>query len=208
VGLTEFSKHALVWEPTRDECRDSVELVERFAARAASERGHRWAHGSDELYLVADLPLPGAQAYGNFEQVENGVGSVRFLEQRITESAGQLASLNHKRIAVVTGTAMGRLMPLITPHLERHTGGAFELVVVENDLFGPRVTTAGLLPGAVFKRVLQERGDLDMALLPAEAVNDDQRFIDDMALTDLIDAVPVDVRCSYDFADALVEGGV
>lgn len=207
VGLTEFSRHALVREPTRDECRASVESVERFAARAAAERGHRWAHGSDELYLVAELPLPGAQAYGAFEQVENGVGSVRFLEQRITESAGQLASLKNKRIAVVTGTAMARLMPLITPHLERHTAGSFELIVAENDLFGPRVTTAGLLPGAVFQRVLQERGDLDLALLPAEAVNDDRRFIDDMALTDLIDAVPVDVRCSYDFADALVEGG-
>jgi putative radical SAM enzyme (TIGR03279 family) len=207
VGLTEFSKHNLVREPTRDECRAAVELVERFAARAVTERDHRWAHGSDELYLVADLPLPDAAAYGDFDQVENGVGSVRFLEQRIIGAAERLASLRDKRIAVVTGTAMGRLMPMITPHLEKHTGGSFELLVVENDLFGPRVTTAGLLPGAVLQRALQARGDLDLVLLPAEAVNDDERFIDDMALADFVKAVPGDVRCSYDFADVLVEDG-
>ena len=28
-------------------------------------------------------------------------------------------------------------MPMILPHLENHTGGSFELIVLENDLFGP-----------------------------------------------------------------------
>ena len=207
VGLTEFSKHHLVREPTRDECRAAVELVESFAGRALSEREHRWAHGSDELYVVAELPLPPAEAYGSFDQVENGVGSIRFLEKRINDSAGDLISLRNKKLGLVTGTAMGRLMPMILPSLEKHTGGSFELIVLENELFGPRVTTAGLLPGAAFQEALRCRDDLDMVLLPAEAVNDDDRFIDDMPLAAVIDAVAPEVRCSYDFADVLTGGG-
>jgi putative radical SAM enzyme (TIGR03279 family) len=53
VGLTEFSKHHLVREPTRDECRAAVALVEERAALALAERGTHWAFGADELYLTA-----------------------------------------------------------------------------------------------------------------------------------------------------------
>ncbi len=207
VGLTEFSKHGLVREPTAEECRDAVEMVERSAQRALEKRAHRWAHGSDELYVVAELPLPPAEAYGEFDQVENGVGSVRFLEQRIREAAGDLATLRNKKLGVVTGTGMGKLMPLVMLLLEEHTEGSWELIVLENELFGPRVTTAGLLPGAAFCAGLKERNDLDLVLLPAEAVNDDDRFIDDMPLATVIELVPAQVHCSYDFVDVLSEVG-
>ncbi len=207
VGLTEFSKHGLVREPTAAECRAAVEMVERCAQRALEERGHRWAHGSDELYVVAELPLPPAEAYGEFDQVENGVGSVRFLEKRIKDAAGHFATLKNKKLGVVTGTGMGKLMPMVMPLLEEHTKGSCELIVLENELFGPRVTTAGLLPGAAFCAGLKERRDLDLVLLPAEAVNDDDRFIDDMPLATVIESVPAQVHCSYDFVDVLSEVG-
>jgi putative radical SAM enzyme (TIGR03279 family) len=207
VGLTEFSKHGLVREPTAAECRTAVETVERYAKRALEERTHRWVHGSDELYVVAELPLPPAAAYGDFDQVENGVGSVRFLEKRISDAVGDLPTLRNKKLGVVTGTGMGRLMPMVLPLLEEHTGGSCELIVLDNELFGPRVTTAGLLPGSAFCAALRERNDLDVVLLPAEAVNDDDRFIDDMPLATVIDAVPAQVHCSYDFVDVLWEEG-
>lgn len=104
---------------------------------------------------------------------------------------------------VVTGAGMGQLMPLITSRLEEHTHGSFDIIVVENDLFGPRVTTAGLLPGESMLRALEHRQDIDIVLLPAESLNDDRRFIDDMPLETLVAAVPADVRCSYNFADVL-----
>ena len=45
--------------------------------------------------------------------------------------------------------------------------------------------------------------DLDLALLPAEAVNDDLVFMDDLAAHDLAAQLPMPVRLSYDFVDAL-----
>jgi NifB/MoaA-like Fe-S oxidoreductase len=154
------------------------------------------------LYLNARLPLPPADWYGDFGQVENGVGSVRFLERRIA-AAGALPPLAGRRIGVLTGTAMGRLMPEVLRTLAQATGGRFELMVLENDLFGPSVTTAALLPGRAFRHALATRSDLDLALLPAEAVNDDAVFLDDVAFDELAAAARVPLRLSYDFADAL-----
>jgi putative radical SAM enzyme (TIGR03279 family) len=202
VGLTTFSRHDATREPTEAECRAAADTVHRFAQRALVERGHRWVHGADELYLNAGLPLPPADWYGDFGQVENGVGSVRFLEQRIA-AASALPRLSGRRIGVLTGTAMGRLMPQVLRTLSQATGGSFQLMVLGNDLFGPSVTTAALLPGRAFARALAARSDLDLALLPAEAVNDDAVFLDDVAFDELAAAASVPLRLSYDFADAL-----
>lgn len=203
VGLTEFSRHDRVREPTRAECRRAVDAVDRAAARAMRERGNPWAYGSDELYLVARLPLPPAEAYGDFDQVENGVGSVRFLEREIIRHAAQLPDLTGRRVAVVTGTAMGRLMPPVLEALAAGTGGTFDTIVLTNGLFGPRVTTAGLLPGSDIRAALGQRSDLDLALIPGEALNDDHVFVDDVPLEALGTACEFPVIPSRTFVDAL-----
>ena len=206
VGLTDFSLHDLVREPVQAECQAALEVVNRFADRALVERGTRWVHGSDDLYLAAGVPLPPAEAYQDFDQVENGVGSVRYLQRQIGQSMHYLPDLSGRRIAVLTGTAMRRLMPEVLVPLQEATGATFDLGVLENDLFGPRVTSAALLPGRVFRRALENRRDVDLALLPAESVNDDGRFMDDMLFEQLAASVPMEIRLSHHFSDALPQG--
>jgi len=203
VGLTTFSKHHLVREPTQEECRAALAELEKWANRARSERGTTWAFGADELYLRADRPLPDAEWYEAFEQVENGIGSVRYLQQQIRKSEEDLSSWRGRRIAVLTGSSMGALMPQVLAPLRAATGAEFELLVLENSLFGASVTCAGLLPGMAFKAALKARTDFELALIPGEALNDDATFVDDMTLDHLRGQVPVVVRPSYCFADAL-----
>jgi len=206
VGLTEFSKHHLVREPSAEECRAAIALVEEQAATARKERGVSWALGADELYLRAGLELPPAETYGDFEQVENGVGSVRWLQQRIaTEGAELDGSWAGRRIAVVTGTAMASLMPMVLEPLRELTGAAFELIPVVNSLFGSSVTTAGLLPGAAIQSALRGRRDLDLVLLPGESLNDEALFIDSMSFETFQAGISVPARPSKDFVDALLE---
>jgi len=100
------------------------------------------------------------------------------------------------------------LMPQVLAEVAAVTGARFELVVVENPLFGPSVTTAGLLPAAAIEAALRGRADLDLALLPAEAVNDDLIFMDEVGADELAERLPMPVRLSYDFADVLTEKGV
>jgi NifB/MoaA-like Fe-S oxidoreductase len=205
VGLTEYSKHHLVREPTAEECRAAIGLVEARSAIALRERGFHWAFGADELYLRAGVELPPAQIYDGFDQVENGVGSVRWLQQRIAEGSDALQGWTGRQIGVVTGTAMSPLMPMVLEPLARATGARFELITVVNSLFGPSVTTAGLLPGTALQTALAGRRDLDLALLPGESINDDGLFMDSMTLSLLSASVPMELRLSKDFVDALHE---
>jgi len=205
VGLTEFSKHHLVREPTAEECRAAIRQIEVWSGRAQRERGLHWAFGADELYMRAGVELPPPEIYDGFEQVENGVGSVRWLQQQIALGAPELRGWEGRRIGVATGTAMGRLMPQVLEPLARATGARFELITIENSLFGTSVTTAGLLPGVAFQRALKGRTDLDLVLLPAESINDDGLFMDSMTVDLLGASVPMEVRFSKTFTDALLE---
>ena len=174
-----------------------------FSGRARRERGVSWAFGADELYLRAGVELPPPSEYDGFQQVENGVGSVRFLQERIREEAAELGRWTGQKIGVVTGTSMAALMPQVIPPLAAATGASFEIIPVTNTLFGPSVTCAGLMPGAAFRAALAGRKDLDLALLPRESLNDDGLFMDDLTLADLQATVPMPVHPSYDFADVL-----
>ncbi len=203
VGLTEYSKHKLVREPTTAECAAAIEVIEARAEIARRERGVTWAFGADELYVRAGVELPPASLYDGFEQVENGVGAVRWLQRQIANEAESLGGWRGKRVGVVTGTAMAPLMPQVIAPLTDITGARFELIPVENTLFGTTVTTAGLIPGSAMRDALRERSDLDVVLLPYESVNDDGLFIDNLAIDALIASLPVEVRLSRDFVDAL-----
>jgi putative radical SAM enzyme (TIGR03279 family) len=205
VGLTEHSKHHLVREPTAEECRAAVRLVEDRAEIARSERGITWAFGADELYLRAEAPLPAAEIYDGFDQVENGVGAVRWLQHRIEQAELRPGEWAGKRVGVVTGTAMSQLMPMVLEPLSRATGAQFQLIPVINTLFGRTVTTAGLLPGAAVQQALGARPGLNLVLLPSESVNDDGLFIDGMSLQRLQADTESELRTSRDFADALAE---
>ena len=128
------------------------------------------------------MELPPAAAYGSFDQVENGVGSVRWLQEQVREGAESLRGWSGRRIAVLTGTSMGHLLPMVIAPLAAATGATFELIPVENDLFGPRVTTAGLLSGAGMSgRTPRAARHRPGACCRAKSVNDDGLFIDSIS---------------------------
>ena len=214
VALTAHSNLDLVRPPSREEAARALRSVQKWAARARGERREAWVYGSDELYMLAGEPFPPAEAYDGFQQVENGVGAVRYLQKLIADDREELGwgrgagALAGRRILVLTGTAMGPLMPEVLASLEQATGARFGCVALENSFFGSSVTTAGLLPGADFQRALAAPesgggGRYDLALLPAESVNDDGVFVDDLSFAALEAAAPMPLRLSYHFTDAL-----
>jgi putative radical SAM enzyme (TIGR03279 family) len=207
VGLTQFSQLYSGRSMDRPTARTLLRQVERWEAMALAEKGTRWVFGSDELYLLAGEPLPAPEHYEDFAQIENGVGAVASLRQRVEEQAGDLPRLDGRRIGVVTGVSMAPLMPELLERLTSATGARFELIVSENSLFGPTITTAGLLVGADISRMLAGRSDLDLALIPAESINEDGVFLDDVRFLDVREALPMPVYPSYDFVDALTLEG-
>jgi hypothetical protein len=65
------------------------------------------------------------------------------------------------------------------------------------------VNTAGLLPGAALLAAARDRGH-DAILLPAEALNDRGRFVDDLPLAELVGALsPAHVVPAHELTTAL-----
>lgn len=203
VGITQFS-HLYSGEPMNaDAAGKLLEHVARWSARAIIERGENWVYGSDELYLLAGRELPDAAHYGDFSQIENGIGAVASIRVRVADGLPTLPRMDGRRIGVVTGKGMAPLMPAILDALHSTTGAQFELIVAENSLFGPTITTAGLLVGADIRRALENRHDLSLALIPAETINEDGVFLDDVNFHELRSSLPIPVLPSYDFIDCL-----
>ena len=203
VGLTQFN-HLFKGESMgRDHASRLLAAVNRWGDRAVRERGTRWVFGSDELYLLAGEPLPDATFYEDFAQIENGVGAVASLRARLDEGLESLPVMSGRRIGVVTGTAMSPMMGELTRRIEEQTQASLEVIRTTNSLFGPGVTTAGLLVGADMRRVLANRSDLDLVLIPAESINEDGLFLDDDTFESLRAAMPMPLLASYDFVDVL-----
>jgi hypothetical protein len=87
--------------------------------------------------------------------------------------------------------------------LSEASGAEFKLIVAENSLFGPTITTAGLLVGKDILTALGDRHDLDIALIPAETINEDGVFLDDYTLEAVRQSLPMPIFPSYDFIDVL-----
>ncbi len=203
VGLTQFS-HLYSGESMNPaKARELIAQVDKWSVRARKERSDTWVFGSDELYLLAGVDLPDAEHYGEFAQIENGIGAVTSLRLRVSEGLEALPRLDGLRIGVVTGKAMVDLMPEMLAKLAAATGAEFKLIPTENSLFGPTITTAGLLVGADIKRALEGRDDIDIALIPAETINEDRIFLDDVQFDELRSILPMPVHPSYDFVDVL-----
>ncbi len=208
VGLTQFSHLYTGRRMDAGTARELLAHVERWGARAQRERESTWVFASDELYLLAERALPDALHYGEFAQIENGIGAITWLRGRVRDAVTELPRLDGRRIGVVTGTAMALMMPPLLDALAHATGATFELIVVENSLFGPTTTVAGLLPGADIRRALESRSDLDLALIPAESINESGLFLDDARFADISAALVMPVYPSYDFIDVLTDDAV
>jgi len=203
VGLTQFSHLYTGKGMDRDTAGVILDQVERWGERAMRERGETWVFGSDELYMLAERALPGPEHYGEFAQIENGVGSVTSLRMRVANGMDRVARRDGQRIGVVTGLAMAPLMRPLLERLSDVSGANFELIVAENSLFGPTITTAGLLVGKDILGALGDRHDLDIALIPAETINEDGVFLDDYTLASVRESLPMPIFPSYDFIDVL-----
>lgn len=184
VGLTRYNLNRPVRLLTAAEAAHALQQLERARTRAMQERGIGWAYAADELFLIANQPLPQDEYYDDWPLTENGVGAVRRLFDDFASGIDKVSRLEGKRVGIITGTRMGEVMqPLMEP-LRLQTRAQVDLLPVVNRMYGATVTTAGLLPGQDIADALKDE-NYDIVLIPAESLNDDQLFVDDYSLADL-----------------------
>jgi putative radical SAM enzyme (TIGR03279 family) len=204
VGLTQYNLNRPVRLLTQSEAADAVARIDEVRRRSQAERGTGWAYAGDELYFIAGREVPAAQYYDDWPLMENGVGAVRSLLDSFEAGLPDVPRLAGRRIAVVTGERMGPVFEPLARRLAEKTDAVVEVLGVRNRMFGETVTTAGLLPGVDMQDAVLAGGGYDVVLLPAESLNDDDAFIDDLSLAAFVRAVaPAQVVPAHELTSAL-----
>jgi NifB/MoaA-like Fe-S oxidoreductase len=172
-----------------EEAQNAVAIVERFSERCQKEQGVRFAFASDEMYERAGLPAPRYKDGEHNPQLANGVGLVSDLLDEFEWALNELPeTLPDKRaVTIATGVSAFGLMEKIASELQ-HGVENLEVSVlkVENRLFGPQVTVAGLICGADIAAAAAGLGLGQELLVPQAALRSGEEiFLDGMTLTEL-----------------------
>jgi len=204
VGLTRYNLGRPVRLLRPDEARAVIARVDQARERSLSERDLGWCYAADEMYLIAGKAIPDRKYYDDGALYENGVGQVRRFVELFDDGLADVPRFEGRRIRLVTGRSMAPFLRERAPRLARATRATVEVVEVVNDYFGETVTIAGLLGGRDILRALGHGAPGDLVLLPAEALNADERFIDDLSRAEFTQHLePAEVRSGYEVTEAL-----
>src|SRR5690606_38953658 len=150
---------------------------------------------SDELFLLAGRPLPGAAYYEDFPQIQNGVGLTRVMMADWRRSRRRLPAevVPARRVAWLCGRSAAPALRLMAEEANAVPGLTVDVRVVENTLFGSSITVSGLMSGRDIVRVLRDTS-ADLAVLPRNAFGfDGARTLDEFSVDDLEEQTGVQI---------------
>ncbi|HEX8368638.1 MAG TPA: DUF512 domain-containing protein [Pyrinomonadaceae bacterium] len=77
VALTRYNTDERLTRVTPEFCRRTIREIEKLQKEFRKTLGVTFAFLGDEIYLKAGLPIPSRRHYGNYPQIEDGVGMIR-----------------------------------------------------------------------------------------------------------------------------------
>ena len=205
VGLTKFREGLTPLEPFGKEEAETV-------IRQIGRHPH-FAYASDEWFALADQPVPEAEYYDGYPQLENGVGMLRCLFDEVAEA---LAKRRREDLNAAAGQTVSVACGLLfEPYMKRIAELMPDLDIrvygIRNDFFGPGVTVSGLITGRDFLKQLTGKELGDRVLITVNALRSGETvFLDDMTIDELSRGLGVPVTAvgqrGKDLVDALYSG--
>jgi NifB/MoaA-like Fe-S oxidoreductase len=181
LGLTRYNTDARLTPVTAEFCRRTINELKPIQRELRARLGTNFAFLGDEIYLRAGLPVPARRHYGDYPQIEDGVGMVRScyeefarlwrkLERRPPTQAAQLHG------TILTGTLFAPVLKKMIARLNERFGMRLHVAAVENDYFGAEIVVAGLLTGAC---VLKARDQIsgEFVIVPSSTFKSDEAIM-------------------------------
>ena len=204
VGLTKYNLGRPVRLLTREEALAAIGQVDRIRPRALEERGRGWCYAADEMYLIAGGDFPEDEYYDEGSLTENGVGAMNRFVREFEKGLPNAPAIPGRTLRIVTGLSMEGLFRERAPRLAEATGAQVNVIGVVNDFYGESVTIAGLLGGRDIVQAVGDTREDELLLLPAEALNADDLFVDSLPLGELREALaPAEVVTGYELLECL-----
>lgn len=215
VGLTKCREGLCELSPfTKEQADDVVSRIEVYNKSFLCYNKTNIAYASDEFYLKAQRPMPGKERYGEFMQLENGVGLWTMLKEEVKEALKDFTYSGKKRtVTLATGAAAYPLIKELTDEVMAKCDGlSANVVKVENRLFGDKITVAGLICGEDFYNALKGTNLGDELLIPAVSLRrEGDMFLDDMTIKTLSQRLNIKVtpvaNDGWDFLEKITGKG-
>lgn len=192
VGITKHRKGLPKLMPvTSEKARELIETIQHFQKKFQRQWGEPFVYLADEFYLLADFPIPPFSHYGDFWQVDNGVGMVRLFLDTFKKESRKFPKKTSSPVAlkVITGVLAGPILKTyVEPVFQRVHGVTLNICVVPNRFYGESITVSGLLTGQDIWDVLRKEPGDWIAVIPANAValvEGESRFLDDWRVSSL-----------------------
>lgn len=191
--------------------RAVVRQLERWGDRCEQKYGQRICYAADEFYLKAQLPIPPAPFYGDFDQLENGVGLMASLKQEFLDALEDFVPpASARKVTLATGVAAHPFLDTLLDELRQRCHNlTCNVIPIVNDFFGDTITVAGLVTGGDLLKQLQGRELGDALLLPDVMLRrEGDIFLDDVSLEELSEALQIQIitvpNDGYALLDAVV----
>ena len=215
-GITDYRKNLYPQVPyDAASSAEVIDILEEFGDECKARHGKRIIYPSDEWYLNAGRPLPPAEFYEDYAQLENGVGMWRLFEQEFLAELDEPHRVyGSKKMDVVTGTLAAPLIEAMMAELHRQYP-MIEVTVhpIQNKFFGGNVSVAGLVTATDI--LAQCKGKLQSNVLGVPEVmlrSERDMFLDSVTVDELAQQLGVKIEIlpsgGGDEARALLRSGL
>ena len=184
AGVTSHRKGLYHLEPyDAASAAETLDILEEYSHKCRAEYGRSIVYPSDEWYLTAGRPLPQAEFYDDYAQLEDGVGMWRQYHDTFLEELAEPRGLVLPRsIDIVTGTLAAPLIGQMADTLHRQYPQV-DITVhpIQNHFFGGNVSVAGLVTATDIIRQCKGRLHSRTLGVPEVMLRDGEgAFLDDI----------------------------
>ncbi len=156
--------------------------------RLNGEFGVNFVLPADEYFIKAKRQFPPVEFYGDFSQIENGIGMTSKLLSEFENAARPARRKKPTRVLCVCGMSASGVVESLCKKandlVENLQASAFPVI---NTFFGETVTCTGLLTGQdIFAALSRARGTYDEVLIPSDTLKSfEDVFLCGMTLKEL-----------------------
>jgi putative radical SAM enzyme (TIGR03279 family) len=152
LGLTRYNTDTRLTAVTPEFCRQTIKELAPVQRELRERLRTTFAFLGDEIYLRAGERVPSRRHYGDYPQIEDGIGMVRAFRHDFDALMRRLERKTPEHLKQLDGTVMtGTLFaPILKERLDamnERFGTRLSVVALENNYFGGDVSVAGLLTG-------------------------------------------------------------
>lgn len=183
VGLTKCRDNLPKLTPFgKENSLEVIKIVDEFRAKCTEKYGEPVFYAADEFFVKAEIPFPEYDYYGEFTQLEDGVGLCTLLKHDFYESLEYFQAKKYNRhVTIPTGkAAYSTIKELADSAMSRYDGLKIDVLPMENEFFGEKITVTGLLTGGDIAKQLKKRENGDAVLICESTLRyEHDKFIDD-----------------------------